>query len=333
MKKFFEKTITVTVFDENHYKSRQYTVPQYLSAIAAIVLFLGTGMISFLLVKSYTIHKHTTDPLLLEQTIQRQHSKIGTRQHQLDLLSNKVERLRTKLTKLESDENKIREIARIERSINRESLFGVGGSKEDNSRQSASVGTDDSPNLPVARQTKTGLGYHAKEDIHYHPEKNRVTLVLNHSELAINPMTCIPSISPARGNITKQFQNYVSPLTGEPQFHKGVLIKGGGDAGNVISAPANGIVTFAGEKKGIGKIMIIDHGHGFFTRYANLHTLCKQNGDTVQQGDIIGRLKTTEEKKPDTTEIQDQPALYYEVLFNGVPVNPRKFIANCPFMI
>lgn len=327
MKHFFQKTITLSVFDESNYKSRQYTVPQCLLAVFALAILVSSGMVSFLVVKSYTIHKRTTDPLLLEQTIDRQVNKIAARQQQIDLLNNKLGHLETRLADLEGVENEIRRIARIERSVNRENFFGVGGSKDDNTRQSASPASANPSRHPVPLQSETGLGYQPREDILYCPHKNSVTLVLEDSALTINPMTCIPSVIPANGEITKQFQSYVSPLTGKKQFHKGVLISLS-NGGNGVKAPANGIVTFAGDKQGMGKMIIIDHGHGFLTRYKNLETISKNSGDAVQCGEVIGGLGNT-----DQTAVNHQNALYYEVLFNGVQVNPKKFISHCPFMI
>jgi murein DD-endopeptidase MepM/ murein hydrolase activator NlpD len=95
--------------------------------------------------------------------------------------------------------------------------------------------------------------------------------------------------------------------------------------GAEVTAPANGIVTYAGEKKPLGNMVVIDHGHGFITRYENLGELTHKAGDTVKKGEIIGFVN----------DLESDPhgCLYYEVLFNGVQIDPLACIYNPPFTI
>ncbi|MDY6822246.1 MAG: M23 family metallopeptidase [Thermodesulfobacteriota bacterium] len=283
--------------------------------------------------KSYSLHKRTTDPLRLQETINRQHNNLKTREQQIVLLGKKLGSLETKLAHLENVENEIRKIARIERSINHENLFGVGGSKTENARQSDSINSQEEEGIKETTQTRPETPYHHPEELLYRPQKNRLKLILENPEFTINPMTCIPTAIPVEGGITKNFKSYVSPLTGEEKFHKGVLINVT-DGRYSVRAAANGVVSFAGEKQGMGRMIVIDHGHGFFTRYAKLQSVYKHIGDTVQDGEVIGSLeKTGDLKKTEELTPEHPSELYYEVLFNGIQINPNKFINQCPFTI
>ena len=72
-----------------------------------------------------------------------------------------------------------------------------------------------------------------------------------------------------------------------------------------VSAPAAGRVTFAGNYRSFGKIVIIEHGGGWTTLVTNLASLNVTGGATVAQGGIIGRTKA------------DQPEINLELRRNG----------------
>lgn len=79
-------------------------------------------------------------------------------------------------------------------------------------------------------------------------------------------------------------------------------------------------MIFAGRKTCYGKIVIIDHGYGKTTKYAHLRDILVHNGQQVKRGEAIATLGNTGR----TTG----PHLHYEVLVNGTPVNPSKYILN-----
>jgi len=70
----------------------------------------------------------------------------------------------------------------------------------------------------------------------------------------------------------------------------------------------------------MGKMIVIDHGHGMATRYGHLKTLSKKQGDTLKRGEVIGFIGISGR----TTG----PHLHYEVLVNGIPVKPRTYILD-----
>ena len=91
-------------------------------------------------------------------------------------------------------------------------------------------------------------------------------------------------------------------------------------SGLPVRATAKGIVVFSGEKAGYGKIVTIDHGYGYMTRYGHNSSLTVKVGDKVEKGDVIAKVGSTGRSTG--------PHVHYEVLVNGIPVNPQKFIID-----
>ena len=68
---------------------------------------------------------------------------------------------------------------------------------------------------------------------------------------------------------------------------KGMFI--GAKLGNNVRAIYHGRVAFADWMNGFGLILLIDHGDGYMSIYANCQELHKSQGEWVQPGDIICR--------------------------------------------
>jgi murein DD-endopeptidase MepM/ murein hydrolase activator NlpD len=89
-------------------------------------------------------------------------------------------------------------------------------------------------------------------------------------------------------------------------------------SGTEVHAAAAGRVVFAGKDGRYGKTVVIDHGGGWRTRYAHLKRIDVHHGQRVRGGVIVGRVG----KSGNATG----PHLHYEVMKNGVPVDPRPFL-------
>ncbi|MEI7973877.1 MAG: M23 family metallopeptidase [Bdellovibrio sp.] len=131
-------------------------------------------------------------------------------------------------------------------------------------------------------------------------------------------MNAIPNIRPARGWITSRFGYRVSPFTGRPSMHTGLDIAAA--PGSPVYAPADGLVTFAGYDEGYGKMVTVDHGHGYQSRYGHLANFYVQVGQRVSRYDIVASVGNTGRSTG--------PHLHYEVRLNSVPKNPAHFILD-----
>ena len=88
--------------------------------------------------------------------------------------------------------------------------------------------------------------------------------------------------------------------------------------GNIIKVMADGKVVKNEWVNGYGNFIEIDHGNGFKTKYAHLNKSYVTRGQTVKQGEKIAEVGSTGRSTG--------PHLHYEVLYNGVNVDPMAFI-------
>jgi murein DD-endopeptidase MepM/ murein hydrolase activator NlpD len=87
------------------------------------------------------------------------------------------------------------------------------------------------------------------------------------------------------------FGRRVDPITGRMAWHAGADFAG--KPGSDVIAVASGVVTFAGERNGYGRMIEINHGAGYITRYGHHDELLVAAGDVVKKGQVIGRMCST----------------------------------------
>jgi len=99
--------------------------------------------------------------------------------------------------------------------------------------------------------------------------------------------------------------------------HKGLdLAPPGGKSNPDILAAAKGVVIFAGEQSGYGKMVIVGHADGSQTLYGHMTgAKMPKLGKEVAQGEVIGVMGTTGQ----STGVH----LHFEVRENGRAVNPK----------
>jgi len=123
-------------------------------------------------------------------------------------------------------------------------------------------------------------------------------------------------IKPTSGRISSPFGYRTHPVTGRYTLHAGIDIAT--SSGTTVVASRNGKVVSAGYSGSYGNLIVISHGNGFETAYAHLSSINVRVGDTVSQGQMIGKVGTTGRSTG--------PHLHFEVRINGTPVNPSKYI-------
>ena len=118
------------------------------------------------------------------------------------------------------------------------------------------------------------------------------------------------------GYLSSAFGVRTDPFTGEPAIHQGIDFAG--EEGSAIVATAGGIVTWAGERFGYGRMVEIEHAGGYRTRYAHAKAVNVQIGQLVDKGQQVATLGNTGRSTG--------PHVHYEVLRNGKQINPQAFI-------
>jgi murein DD-endopeptidase MepM/ murein hydrolase activator NlpD len=130
--------------------------------------------------------------------------------------------------------------------------------------------------------------------------------------------------SPSRGEVPSGWPVVRTQVVVTAEFgvargntrHQGIDLSA--PAGTPVWCTAGGKVQFAGKDGRYGKTVVVDHGGGYRTRYAHLKKIEVHEKERVKRGDVIGRVGKT----GNATGTH----LHYEVLKNGVAVNPRSYL-------
>lgn len=118
------------------------------------------------------------------------------------------------------------------------------------------------------------------------------------------------------GYISSGYGRRTDPFTGLRSFHPGIDFAG--PEGTHVHAVAAGIVTRAGPDAGYGNLVEINHGNGYVTRYGHNEKILVKVGDRVHKGETIALEGSTGRSTG--------PHCHFEVLINGVVVNPDRFV-------
>jgi murein DD-endopeptidase MepM/ murein hydrolase activator NlpD len=84
--------------------------------------------------------------------------------------------------------------------------------------------------------------------------------------------------------------------------------------GTPIRSVGDGTITFAGYQGSYGNKVSIRHNGTYSTNYAHLSRFAVRSGDRVKQGQIIGYVGST--------GLSTGPHLHYEMVKNGIKINP-----------
>lgn len=131
-------------------------------------------------------------------------------------------------------------------------------------------------------------------------------------------LAATPAVWPTHGFLSGAFGNRLHPFTGRWEPHSAVDIAT--QLGNKVIAPADGVVLVAETRDYYGKMIIIDHGFGYVTRYGHLSGYNVREGQRVKRFDVIGYVGTTGRS--------NGPHLHYEVRYYDKPMNPIDFILD-----
>jgi septal ring factor EnvC (AmiA/AmiB activator) len=121
---------------------------------------------------------------------------------------------------------------------------------------------------------------------------------------------------PAAGRILTAFGPQVHPRFGTKTFRNGVDIEAA--EGAAVAAVYAGHVVYTGWFKGYGNLIILDHGHEYYTLYAHVAEILVKEGEDVRPAQRIGTVG-------DTGSLAG-PRLYFEVRYQGKPQDPEQWL-------
>ncbi|MBN8578326.1 MAG: M23 family metallopeptidase [Cytophagales bacterium] len=133
----------------------------------------------------------------------------------------------------------------------------------------------------------------------------------------------IPAIQPVANKqliaLASGFGMRFHPIYKVKKMHTGIDFAAA--IGTPIYATADGVIDKLDVSfSGYGKMIEIDHGFGYRTRYAHMHGFAVRQGQKVKRGDLIGYVGDT--------GLSTAPHLHYEVFVNGIIANPVHYFFN-----
>ena len=297
-----KKKITFFILGNTGSTIKRITVSRGI--ITCLTIFIAVCLVLF----SVVIY----DNFNQQEEIVNQQEEIVNQRKQLKAFAADINSLKSKLVDLKDFEKKIRNVADIEEDADQENLFGVGGS----------IPEDFDTQIPITEEYNSLIREMREQTQQFNlaaiNQKKSFESLFNNLEDQRNLLAATPAIRPTDGWISSTFGYRTSPFTGLREFHNGLDIAT--QKGTPILAAADGVVTFAGTKGLMGKLIVIDHGYGMVTRYAHIHKMLKKRGDAVKKGDVIALVGNTGRSTGSH--------LHYEVHLDGIAVNPAKYILN-----
>ncbi len=127
----------------------------------------------------------------------------------------------------------------------------------------------------------------------------------------------LPLANPAPGHVvTSPFGVRTDPILGTAALHSGMDFRAPVGMAATVTAP--GTVVRAGWAGGYGRMVEVDHGNGFSTRYGHLSKILVKVGQKLAAGDEIGETGSSGRSTG--------PHLHYEIRHNGEAINPLRFL-------
>ena len=127
----------------------------------------------------------------------------------------------------------------------------------------------------------------------------------------------VPTEAPVKDvGVGSTFGWRIDPFTGRTALHTGLDFPA--ESGTPIYAAAGGVVVTQELHPQYGNMIEVDHGNDLITRYAHASRIYVKKGDLIKRGQKIADVGTTGRSTG--------PHLHFEVLVQGVPQDPQKFL-------
>lgn len=117
---------------------------------------------------------------------------------------------------------------------------------------------------------------------------------------------------PVKGRVRIPFGNSRHPDLGTPYQSHGIEIEVSGEL--PVKSVWSGKVVFANVFKGYNNLLIIDHGDGYYTLYAQTSQLSCNVGDKISRGQVVAQTDGSAGR------------FYFEIRKGGTPLDPKKWL-------
>lgn len=128
----------------------------------------------------------------------------------------------------------------------------------------------------------------------------------------------VPTAQPVPGSVLgSAFGFRTDPINGRSALHTGLDFQA--EPGTPILAAAGGVVVTQEYHAAYGNMVEVDHGNDLITRYAHASATFVKKGDLIKRGQKIAAVGSTGRSTG--------PHLHFEVLVQGLPQDPQKFLS------
>ena len=297
----FKKFFTIVIVPRRTSTVRKIRIANFVFGLSAVLIIALIAAWGYMVMDYIKIRNQLLDYETIQQQFEeekKQLSEFASRYETLDLHFENLKALNQKLKQMTRTRSEKRP------DTNRE-IAQKQAQKIEISRKRGILDIIATDSSEIDSELKYEQEIQFKNLVHFFNEKP-------------NPLTRIPSVLPVKGYLVNAFGTNSDPFTGEICPQDGIDIAT--RSYHPVHAPADGIAISLLTDETYGNLLIVDHGNGFITKYGHLARFEVSQGDIVRKGKIIAQAGNTGH----TT----RPRLHFEVLQNGIPQNPVKYIVD-----
>ncbi len=125
---------------------------------------------------------------------------------------------------------------------------------------------------------------------------------------------------PVDGVVSSEYGYRNDPFHGGRRFHKGIDIAAA--AGSPVQSLAEGVVSVAEERPGLGRVVVVEHADGWRSLYAHCEAMEVKPGDRIEAGEVIATVGSSGRSTG--------PHLHLELHHDGRAIDPAKGLGWSP---
>ena len=280
-------------------------------ALAALLMGLSGAVYHFVFLKAAREGWPVVSPLVRLIVRDEVAQRDRFMRENLDAIAQKVGEMQAKLVKLEAMGERVSGMAGVKPEERLQLHRGAAGMTQGRGGPFVPVS---SPSLEQLQALVTGL-----DEV---TDLNTDLFTLAESRLLESRLTAllIPSAAPVNGPVGSGFGVRTDPFNNRPALHTGLDFPA--QPGTPVLAAAGGMVSANEWHAAFGNLLEIDHGNGLKTRYAHTSLIEVPLGALVRRGQEVAQVGNTGRSTGSH--------LHFEVLLDGAPQDPARFLAGAP---
>jgi murein DD-endopeptidase MepM/ murein hydrolase activator NlpD len=294
-----------------------------LVALAILLMVASAAIYHFVVVKGvregWPVVSQIVSLVARDETVQRDRFL----RENLDAMAKKVGEMQAKLLKLEAMGDRVSGLAGV-KAEEFKPLLRPGAAASASAPTTSSRAGQGGPFVPEAGRAERLqslddlLAHVAQLDERTDQSTDLFTLIESRLLEGRLAQLMVPSTAPIDGPVGSGFGFRSDPFTGRAALHTGLDFSA--EIGTPILAAAGGMVVSTEHHADYGKLVEVDHGNGLLTRYAHVSKVLVRTGDLVKRGQPVAQVGNSGRSTG--------PHLHFEVLVDGVPQNPARFLAG-----